>query len=96
MLLRDKVAKRILETNKELSKKVKKIESNDEFIQELIKKIQYDLNQFKITQKQEELAELNEGVEFLKMVMGFSSLWDVREKLKEKFGLFWDQMKLEE
>lgn len=96
MLLRDKIAKKIKENNPELSKKLKKIESNEEFIQELIKKIQFDLNQFKITLKEEDLAELNEGIEFLKLAIGFSSLFNIREKLKEKFGLFWDQMKLED
>lgn len=65
----------------------KRIASDEEYKEELIKKIQEELDEFKARRISEELADIIEVIESLKELPEFKDVEKVRlEKLKDKGG----------
>lgn len=65
------------------------IKNDEKFLELLVNKLKADISLFEITKSKDLLAEVEEVIEFIKMTLGFPSLWELREDKKERYGLFW-------
>lgn len=99
MLIRDKVGEEIQETikkHKQSEVSLIKLNSNEEFFQALIEKIQDELDLLTITKAPEHLAEIYELIDWVQISLGITGVNDIIEKRKDKLGLYWNRYYLKE
>ena len=66
--------------------------SKEEAEKGLLKKAEQNFNDFLITKELKYLAEMEECLEFFKILKGYTGLWDIRDQLKRDKGLYWKQI----
>lgn len=94
MLLRDKVAKELLEavnSVKDSEVRIEKLTSNEEFFQAIIRKIRSELDLLEVTRSIDNLAELMELIDWIQVALGTTDIGKVIENRAEKLGLYWDR-----
>lgn len=99
MLLRDKVAKQLLnaiDKTKDSEVLIEKLETNEEFFQAIILKIRSELDLLEITKSVENLAELMELIDWIQISLGTTNINNVIENRAEKLGLYWDRYYIKE
>jgi len=94
MLIRDKIGQKIQKTLKETSNatfEVVKLETDEDFFEAVINKLQDEIELLHITKSVDCLAEIVELVDWLKISLGTTRLDEIVENRKEKLGLYWDK-----
>ena len=94
MLIRDKIGEKIqkaLEENKSAKFEVIKLETDEDFFEAIISKLQDEIELLHITKSVDSLAEIVELVDWLKISLGITRLDQVVENRKEKLGLYWSK-----
>lgn len=92
MLIRDKVGDSIKEASKDLKNdkfEIISLETDEEFFEAIIRKLQDEIEIFHITKSIDGLAEIVELVDWLQISLGMTHLEQVIENRKEKLGLYW-------
>lgn len=94
MLIRDKIGDNIKEIVKENEQKkvdfeIVQLETDEDFFEAIIQKIQDEIRLLHTTKSIDTLAEIVELVDWLQISLGTSQLENVIEHRKEKLGLYW-------
>lgn len=92
MLIRDKVGDNLKEASKDLKNEkfeIVSLETDEDFFEAIIRKLQGELEVFHITKSVDGLAEIVELIDWLQISLGMSHLDKVIENRQEKLGLYW-------
>lgn len=92
MLIRDKVGERIkeeLEQRGSTELEIVTLDSDEEFFDALMQKIEHEIELLHITKNISNLVEVIELLDWVKIVLGSTKLTDMVEDKKEDLGLYW-------
>lgn len=99
MLVRDKIGEELEEKFKDYKKsevELVKLETNEEFFQALIEKIQDELDLLNITKAPEHLAEIYELIDWVQISLGITGIGDLVRHKKDNLGLYWNRYYVKE
>ncbi len=94
MLIRDNIGesiKKMVEENREKKAdfEIVQLETDEDFFEAVIQKIQDEIKLLHTTKSIDSLAEIVELIDWLQISLGTTHLDDVIEHRKEKLGLYW-------
>lgn len=99
MLIRDKVAKELMEAFDKVKDKeveIVSLSSDDDFFEAIITKIRSEIDLLEITKSIDNLAEIMELVDWIQVCLGTSRINDVIKDRERKLGVYWGRYYIKE
>ena len=99
MLIRDKVAKELMEAFDKVKDKeveIVSLSSDDDFFEAIIAKIRSEIDLLEITKSIDNLAEIMELVDWIQVCLGTSRINDVIKEREQKLGVYWGRYYIKE
>lgn len=99
MLIRDKVAKELMEAFDKVKDKeveIVSLSSDDDFFEAIITKIRSEIDLLEITKSIDNLAEIMELVDWIQVCLGTSRINDVIKEREQKLGVYWGRYYIKE